>query len=111
MDSTAQSYPNWKDVIINGIKTHYQVSIYGDVMNTITKRLLKGSPDQRGYIRVFKLMKSGVTDYKELLNKTGLPDNQQSRNYLYTLHWKFHKAQGSSTIEHSDVGVNTASIE
>lgn len=59
--------------------------------------------------KAFDLISSGITDYQELINRLGLPDTTKSRNYLYGIRWKHSKTQGSSTIEHSDAGTNTAS--
>lgn len=240
---------NWKPVVINGTKTSYMVSRYGDVMNMSTGRTLKGCPDRRGYIivsiwvgrkmysrkvhrlvaeafipnpenkptvnhkdgnkrnnrvenlewathqenidhaiqtglrdingmkapsnvytdeqvhqvckmlesgmggreiayklgvsqmlpnrikylgkwksissqynipgaqktnkgirqNVFRLVRSGVYDLDDLIEQAHLPNNSKYRGYVSTLRWKFRKAEGSSTIEHSDEGVNTSS--
>lgn len=59
--------------------------------------------------KAFNLISSGITDYQELISRLGLPDTTKSRNCLYGIRWKYSKAQGSSTIEHSGVGVNTTS--
>lgn len=53
--------------------------------------------------KVYDLFKSGLRDYSKITNILKLPDTDKTRNYLYSLHWKYKKAQGSSTIEtHSD---------
>lgn len=53
MDQTTQvTTNNWAKVKIKNMDTHYEVSRYGDVKNTLTGKTLKGSPDRRGYIIV-----------------------------------------------------------
>lgn len=49
--------------------------------------------------KVYDLFKSGIHDYSKITNMLKLPDTDKTRNYLYSLHWKYKKAQGSSTIE------------
>jgi len=52
--------------------------------------------------RAFELMSQGITEYNELIKLLDLPDNDTSKNYLYSLKWKF-KVQCSTTIDQSTV--------
>lgn len=59
--------------------------------------------------RAMDLMKHGITDYDELLELLDMEDTPKNRDYLRGVKWRFNKAQGSTTIKHSDVGGKTAS--
>ena len=58
--------------------------------------------------KIINSLNYGETDYGKIIQNLELPDTRENRKYIGLIKFKLKK-QSSSTIEHSDVGVNTAS--
>lgn len=42
----------WRDIILDGEKSHYMISSHGRVMNSDTNNFLKSFPDKDGYLKI-----------------------------------------------------------
>ena len=102
----------WKDVYIDGNKVPYQVSDIGLVINCSTKRLLMGSPDKRGYIKVSIYMdnKLHTMAVHRLVAEAFIPnpdnkptvnhkDGNKKNNNVENLEWMTHKENIQHAID------------
>lgn len=76
----------WKQIVLQGIETNYEVSNMGEVKNTKTKKTLKGSIKANGY-KEFQLSVNGERKYLMGHRLVALmfipnPDNKEQVNHI-----------------------------
>ena len=73
--------PVWKDIIFNGAPTHYEVSNLGCVRNKNSGKILKGTKNHSGYLKLGLVIDRNVFTMKihRLVAQTFIPNPENKR--------------------------------